>query len=905
MHGQEPTKLRISDFGLRNQGESGVRSPGSGVRRREALLAACGFAVLLLATNLRAETELGLQIPDGFEITLYADDDLAHDIYTMTIDPKGRVVVSGRGYVKILMDSDDDGVADEATTFADGPADGAMGLLWEDDALYVTGDGGLRVYHDRDGDDRADGPSELMHAIKTGGAHDAHAIPRGPDGWLYVLCGNMAGVDATFASLKTSPIKDPVAGCVLRFPPDFQGCEIVADGYRNPYDFDFNLDGELFTYDSDNERCVSLPWYEPTRFYHVIPHGHYGWQSPQRAEFFRYPPYFPDVIPPITYVRRGSPTGVECYKHMQFPERYQGNFFIADWTFGKIYFLELERASATYKLINSDKHGPSDQTPERKRGAAKEPRASARADIEAQKNHPPYDPNAPTWQGYPNNPEVFIESTGDNGFAPTDLAVHPTTGDLYISVGGRGTRGGVYRVRYTQNANQQSEPLPMAKRSRELSTLIDKTGTKFLIPDATRGSVWEGYSATITASPDDTLDNGSDHQYDRFPTNDYQIDMELARSAAKEQLSDSRFLRKVTEAMTADSDPVDDLHFLIVISRMKSEHPSEVTRQIAETLLALDRKCEERGYQRDTNWPWRIRELHAGLVAKDPQLNDELLRHPEFGRPDHTLFAEHEDFDRVRAAEAFHLQMKDRPAHEWTPAVVRFVGELPAERVTPVLRGVWSNVALRDEIIKVLAKQPDRQDSDKFTAGLRSWDQSIVALCRTALHDLGLDVDAIAATTRPAATDDADILEQWAERFAQIDWSKGNACRGERVYNDLSCAACHTGPQAIGPDLRGATKRFSTEDLFTAIVAPNRDIPDRYRSEIIETDAGQTYQGNVVYEAVDSLLFRTGPDATVRIDRTAIRDRRPATVSLMPAGLLDTATDQQIADLLAWLKSHN
>ena len=48
--------------------------------------------------------EVGIQVPDGFEVSLYADDDLAHDIYTMTTDSLGRVVVSGPGYVRILVD---------------------------------------------------------------------------------------------------------------------------------------------------------------------------------------------------------------------------------------------------------------------------------------------------------------------------------------------------------------------------------------------------------------------------------------------------------------------------------------------------------------------------------------------------------------------------------------------------------------------------------------------------------------------------------------------------------------------------------------------------------------------------------------------------------------------------------
>jgi glucose/arabinose dehydrogenase len=72
--------------------------------------------------------------------------------------------------------------------------------------------------------------------------------------------------------------------------PDLKASEVVADGFCNPYGMDFNADGALFTFDSDNERCVSLLWYEPTRFYHVIPGGHHGWLSPQRAKFWPTPP---------------------------------------------------------------------------------------------------------------------------------------------------------------------------------------------------------------------------------------------------------------------------------------------------------------------------------------------------------------------------------------------------------------------------------------------------------------------------------------------------------------------------------------------------------------------------------------------------------------------------------------
>jgi putative membrane-bound dehydrogenase-like protein len=359
-------------------------------------LALVGLVVLLTATAAPADdSPLGLRVPPGFEVTEFADSKLVNDIYCLALDPRGRVVVSGPGYIRILVEGDR-GRAERAIDFADGPMDGAQGLLWEGDSLYVTGDGGLRRYRDADGDGRADGPSELICPLRTGGEHNAHAIRRGPDGWLYVLCGNAAGVNRTYARLPTSPVKDPVGGCVLRFTPDLKSSEVVADGFRNPYDMAFAPDGELFTFDSDEEACLSLPWYAPTRFYHVLEGGHYGWLSPQRGQFWRLPPYAFDVVAPVLEMGRGSPTGVVCYRHAQFPEAYRGGFFLLDWAYGRVYFVGLQRSGATYACGRK---------------------------------------------------ETFLETVGDSGFAPTAAAVHPQTGDLYIAIGGRGTRGAVYRVR--------------------------------------------------------------------------------------------------------------------------------------------------------------------------------------------------------------------------------------------------------------------------------------------------------------------------------------------------------------------------------------------------------------------------------------------------------------------------
>jgi putative membrane-bound dehydrogenase-like protein len=986
------------------------------------------LALLLTLPAARAQAPAhGLRVPDGFEVIEYADNKLANDIFCMTVDPQGRLVVSGRGYIRTLIDDDGDGRADRAIEFAT-PKDGAQGLLWEGDTLYFTGEGGLRRYHDRNGDGRADGPSDLIRKLKTGGEHDAHAIRRGPDGWLYVLCGNNTGITRAFAQLPTSPVTEPVAGCVLRFTPDLKKSEIVADGFRNAYGMDFNLDGELFTFDSDNERCVSLPWYEFTRFYHLIPGGRHGWLSPQRAQWWRLPPYLPDVVAPVLTLGRGSPTGVVCYRHVQFPERYRGGMFLLDWTFGKVHFVSLKRSGASYT----------------------------------------------------GRSEVFLESVGDNGFAPTAAVVHPKTGDLFVSIGGRGTRGAVYRIRYTKgmrpgieaeaakmrlslrrldwapsrrgeilaqtqhaDALQRLRGLVALRRHREQftaeeieaavrlnwgdadryvrkaaadllgglpeprrralaregltsceqatcglgnwdaapATALDRAVRVFgasgadaetrlaavrvvqlalgdLVAPKSRGTVWEGYTPRNdpAAVADATLLRKMRAALRRaFPSGHADLDRELSRTLAVLEDDDPATLAKVADRLTADSHPVEDLHYLIVLARLKAPCLPAVTAKVATALLALDRKLEQRRLNRDNHWPLRITELVAGLAQRDPRLNETLLTHPEFGRPEHALFTRAPGFDRPRAAEVFLKRAARDKDYRWNASLVALVGELPPGRALPVLRRLWGKAGLDAALLPLLARHPQAADRSKFVAGLSSPQPATVRACLEALQKLpgkaggpevmaliqalsrlpqgresdalrsalvgylarvtgqaklGTDRQAWAAWFRKAYPELAPRLDNpdgvdvaaWERRLAKLDWSQGDAERGQLVFVKASCAACHSGAQAVGPDLRGVTGRFSRADLLTAILQPSRDVSPRYQATLIETVEGKVYQGLVIYEATDGVLLQTGAETTVRLAGAQIAARRVTPTSLMPAGLLDSLSDREIADLYAYLR---
>src|SRR4051812_36851053 len=60
----------------------------------------------------------GVRLARGFRISLYAGPELANDIYAMTLDASGNVIVTSQGYVKKLVDTDGDGLPDAATLFA-------------------------------------------------------------------------------------------------------------------------------------------------------------------------------------------------------------------------------------------------------------------------------------------------------------------------------------------------------------------------------------------------------------------------------------------------------------------------------------------------------------------------------------------------------------------------------------------------------------------------------------------------------------------------------------------------------------------------------------------------------------------------------------------------------------------
>jgi putative membrane-bound dehydrogenase-like protein len=866
-----------------------------------------GLPVLVggvLAGSLSADEKLGVRVPDGFEVTLYADDDLAHNVFSMTIDSLGRVVVSGPGYVRILIDSNGDGKADTYKQFADGPATGAQGMFFHGRDLLCAGDAGLIRYRDDDGDDRADGPPDTFLKVKAGGEHHLHAIQKGPDGWWYIIAGNDAGVNDQYITLPTSPVKQPAAGTLMRLKPDLSGGEIFADGFRNAYDFSFNRQGDIFTFDSDGERDISLPWYLPTRVFHVLPGSHAGWVS----RSWKRPDYFLDMPPVVGDFGRGSPTGVVTYQHRHFPEQYHDALFILDWTFGRVFALPLEK-------------------------------------------------DGETWNSTPIN---FMSAVGQFGFAPTDVEVGPD-GSLFISVGGRGTRGGVYRITHSAsprlselieptsdearltaclNAPQplsswsrtrwmpwakklgrqpfvnaaRNEQLSEAFRVRAIEILTElfdgldeataheltsadsaavraravwslgrtqtvrppaeviavylkdpdpmvgrfaleallgagpETDFSVLVPGLARqmggaarfnrliasrvvplvdraafrdlalAAAESGWQAGLTNawgylarspqarsyalkvgvpvledddySPDMKLqaarllqlalgDLGSggklppvfdgyasplnlqklERELDplrivaarSFPSGHRELDQELARLLAMLTPYNPKLLDRLLAQITEESNPIDDIHYLIVASRIPTERGLAQREIIAKALVDLEPKIRSRKLNQDTNWDNRVGELYQRLVELDRPLPLAMLQQPSFGRPGHVMFlAELPEEHLEQAVAVFLERVEQDPDYQWTNGVVFVVGEGGTPRHLDLVRRQYENFSVRNAVLLVLAAEPEEQDRPKFLEGLESSQLEILTACLEALEQL---------PKQPSAEEDVALLK--------------------------------------------------------------------------------------------------------------------------------------------------
>jgi putative membrane-bound dehydrogenase-like protein len=138
----------------------------------------------------------------------------------------------------------------------------------------------------------------------------------------------------------------------------------------------------------------------------------------------------------------------------------------------------------------------------------------------------------------------------------------------------------------------------------------------------------------------------------------------------------------------------------------------------------------------------------------------------------------------------------------------------------------------------------------------------------------------------------------------------GDVRRGQAVFasSKAACSACHAMGYLggnLGPDLTRIGQIRSDRDLLEAIVFPSASLVRSYEPLAVATRDGKVFSGLVRRETPDEIVLATGATEEVRIARADIEETGPGTVSIMPAGLDQQLTMQELADLVAFLKAAN
>ncbi len=154
---------------------------------------------------------------------------------------------------------------------------------------------------------------------------------------------------------------------------------------------------------------------------------------------------------------------------------------------------------------------------------------------------------------------------------------------------------------------------------------------------------------------------------------------------------------------------------------------------------------------------------------------------------------------------------------------------------------------------------------------------------------------------RETTADKNTQIEKFRAIYSAGYSQPGNAGRGRVLFNRI-CAQCHTlfdSGGKVGPDITGAN-RSDIGYLLENMVDPNAVIPNEYRSTEVETKDGRSIVGIVKKTDDRAITVQTANELLV-IPRNEVAGQKQTELSMMPEGLLNSLSEQEVRDLLYYV----
>ena len=130
---------------------------------------------------------------------------------------------------------------------------------------------------------------------------------------------------------------------------------------------------------------------------------------------------------------------------------------------------------------------------------------------------------------------------------------------------------------------------------------------------------------------------------------------------------------------------------------------------------------------------------------------------------------------------------------------------------------------------------------------------------------------------------------------------------GKQIFEVASCVSCHrlngVGVQ-VGPDLAQLDPKTTRLDILRSLLEPSVKIDEKYQTHVFSTKSGKVITGMILEESPQRIKVIENPlakSAPVFLDRADIDERSKSPTSIMPKGLLDKLTSEEILDLIAYI----
>jgi putative heme-binding domain-containing protein len=810
----------------------------------------------------------------------------------MAFDDKGRLITSDqygalyRLTLPAFGSNEKTKIEKLAVQHAGSPADTtkqitmgfAQGLLYAFNSLYVMVNtygsddfdkkSGLYRLQDTDSDDQFDKITQLK-ALNGAGEHGPHSVVLSPDKKsLYVIAGNHTDLPE-FDSYRLPKvwqednmfplIKDPRGHANDRYAPggwiaqvDSTGAnwELVGAGFRNAFDIAFNQSGDLFTYDSDMEWDLGMPWYRPTRICHVTSGSEFGWRTGNS----KWSADYPDNLPPVINIGQGSPTNLVYGANTRFPNRYRNSLFAFDWSFGIIYAVTLKPVGSSY---------------------------SAEA-------------------------EEFLSGVP---LPLTDGVIGPD-GALYFLTGGRRLESDLYRVYYSgKDYNPNSEPaaneMPETVIRRKLEAFHNGPSAEAL------NVAWSylnhedrfvRYAARVAVEHQPVSQWQQKALAEKDPVASAQAMIALAHHGNK-NLREKMFsqLTQIDFNKMNQAQQVDVLRAIEVILLRMGVPNSPVKTSLIEYLSPhYPAKTNRLNRSLSTvlvylNAPQAIEKTLTLLetAQDDPSektasaSSDLILRNPQYGMDIAGLLS------NMPPAQQIHYAIVLSEAETgWTPNQHEKYFNWFKKAFT--YKGGNSYVGFinkaRQSALKYVPK--DRVAYfDKLSGG---------ELLSSSGNDLVANIPDPKGPWRNWDMEDAKpLIDQ--------DLGKRNFEQGKNMFAVGRCLSCHAmrgEGGSIGPDLTQLGTRFSKKDMLEAIIEPDKTISDQYAATVFTMNDATTIVGRITDETQTTYMISQNPFApqvTREIPKANVKSRHNSTMSVMYPGLINPMNEDELKDLLAYL----